>query len=129
MRVLFLGARFCYPLTKGDASRVYHQLRTLGQDHSITLLSGAERPVSEADYSRVAGLCERVIVVPVSRPRIAWNLARGLFSSLPLQVNYYRSPELRARLRELLASGDFDLVHVSLVRMAPYVWDLGGPPV
>src|SRR3954470_22280272 len=112
MRVLFLSARFCYPLVKGDASRVCHQLQTLGREHEITLLSGAERPVSDADFKKVAELCERLVVVPFRRARLAANLGMSVFSTRPLQVGYYQAPQFRHQLAALLASGGFDLVHV-----------------
>ena len=129
MRILFLSARFCFPLLKGDASRVYHQLRGLSPDHQITLLCTAESSVSKADYDNIASMCERLEVVPLSRQRVLANLGTGLFSRAPLQVSYYRSPALRHRLDSLLATGQFDVVHVTLARMLPYVWHLGRIPV
>ena len=129
MRILFLTPRFPYPLLKGDTSRVYHQLRVLGDHHEITLLSLAETPVSSEDYDQVARLCARAIAVPLVRPQVARNLARGVFSRLPLQVHYYHSPALRRQLQTLLAEGAFDLLHVTLVRMLPYVWQRARPPI
>ncbi|MDQ6694344.1 MAG: glycosyltransferase [Chloroflexota bacterium] len=123
MRILFLTPRFCYPLLKGDTSRVYHQLKALSKDHEITLLSLAEKPVAPDDYQEVARLCERVIVVPLPRWQSMLNLARGALSTVPLQVSYYRSREVEQQLASLLGSTHFDLIHVTLIRMLPYVWD------
>ncbi|MDQ3705331.1 MAG: glycosyltransferase [Chloroflexota bacterium] len=129
MRILFLTPRFCYPLLKGDTSRVYHQLRELSREHEITLLSIAERPVSPDEYEQVAKYCKRVVVVPLPRWRTLWNLGTGLLSKLPLQVNYYRIPAVQQHLKRLLAEEQFDLLHVTLVRMLPYVRAVERPPV
>ncbi|HEX8597895.1 MAG TPA: glycosyltransferase [Chloroflexia bacterium] len=129
MRILFLTPRFCYPLLKGDTSRVYHQLRELSREHEITLLSIAERPVSPDEYEQVAKYCKRVVVVPLPRWRTLWNLGTGLLSKLPLQVNYYRIPAVQRHLMRLLSEEQFDLLHVTLVRMLPYVRAVEHPPV
>jgi sugar transferase (PEP-CTERM/EpsH1 system associated) len=129
MRILFLTPRFPYPPLKGDSLRAYHQLRTLSSDHKITLLSLAEAPVSAEDYRQVADLCERVIVVPLPRWRAMLNMGLGLLSRQPLQVRYYQSAAFRRLLKTTLATEQFDVVHATLIRMLPYVWDLQGPPV
>ncbi|MDQ5823226.1 MAG: glycosyltransferase [Chloroflexota bacterium] len=129
MRILFLTPRFCYPLLKGDTSRVYHQLRELSREHEITLLSIAERPVSPDEYEQVAKYCKRVVVVPLPRWRTLWNLGTGLLSKLPLQVNYYRIPAVQRHLMRLLSEEQFDLLHVTLVRMLPYVRAVERPPI
>lgn len=129
MRILFLTPRFCYPLLKGDTSRVYHQVRELSREHEITLLSIAEKPVSRDEYEQVARYCKRVITVPLPRWRMLWNLGTGLLSKLPLQVSYYRIPVVQRHLTRLLAEEQFDLLHVTLIRMLPYVRSIERPPV
>jgi sugar transferase (PEP-CTERM/EpsH1 system associated) len=129
MRILFLTPRFPYPPLKGDSLRAYHQLRTLSTNHKITLLSLAEAPVSAEDYRQVADLCERVIVVPLPKWRAMLNMGLGLLSRQPLQVRYYQSAAFRRLLKTTLATEQFDVVHATLIRMLPYVWDLQGPPV
>jgi len=129
MRICFLTPRFPYPPLKGDTLRVYHQLRTLSRDHEITLLSLADAPVSHDDYAQVAALCARVEVVPLPRWRMLWNVGTGLASSRPLQVQYYRSAAVHAKLAALLAQEPFDVLHATLIRVLPYVWKLRRPPV
>jgi sugar transferase (PEP-CTERM/EpsH1 system associated) len=129
MRILFITPRFPYPPLKGDSLRTYHQIRVLSREHSVSLLAMSEGEVSRGDYARVAELCERVSVVPLPKSRAMFNLAAGVSSRLPLQVSYYRSAALREKLREMLAEGQFDVVHATLIRVLPYVWDLQQPPV
>jgi sugar transferase (PEP-CTERM/EpsH1 system associated) len=129
MRICFLTPRFPYPPLKGDTLRVYHQLRTLSPDHRITLLSLADAPVSAADHAQIAALCERVEVVPLPRWRALWNVGRGVASSRPLQVHYYQMAAVQRRLTALLSGGRFDVVHATLIRVLPYVWQERRPPV
>src|SRR5690242_2568710 len=129
MRICFLTPRFPYPPLKGDTLRVYHQLRTLSREHEITLLSLADAPVSPDDYAQVAALCARVEVVSLPRWRMLWNVGTGVASSRPLQVQYYRSAAVQAKLAALLAQEHFDVLHATLIRVLPYVWKLRRPPV
>jgi sugar transferase (PEP-CTERM/EpsH1 system associated) len=129
MRICFIAPRFPYPAIKGDSLRVYHQLRALSQEHQITLLTMTEAPVSPAEYEQVASLCERVEVVPLSRWRALWNLGVGMLSRQPMQVRYYRTRTFRRRLAALLAEERFDVIHATLIRMLPYVWQVADVPV
>ena len=129
MRICFLTPRFPFPPRKGATLRVYQQIRALSAQHAIILVSLAEGPVSTADREALADVCEQVEVVPLGRARVVWNLAAGLLRREPLQVGYFRSGEVRRRLARVLADGHIDVVHVSLIRMLPYAWDLGRPPV
>ena len=129
MRICFLTPRFPYPPLKGDILRVYHQLRALSREHEITLLSIAEAPVSAADRAEVARCAREVIVVPLPRWRVGWNLSTGVLVRQPLQVRYYQTAAVRRRLAEPLARERFDVVHATLIRMLPYVWNLPHPPV
>jgi glycosyltransferase involved in cell wall biosynthesis len=89
----------------------------------------------EDRFASVDGLreiCERVDVFPLSRARTLWNAAAALPGSLPLQAAYSHHPRAEQHLRRLVASGQFDVLHVEHLRGAvladrlsgiPRVWD------
>jgi sugar transferase (PEP-CTERM/EpsH1 system associated) len=129
VRILFVTPRFPYPPLKGDTLRTYHQIRALSQDHKITLLSMADAPVSREDYARVAALCEHVEVVRLPKWRGVLNMALGALGDEPLQVSYYRSDPFQEKLNAIVAREHFDIVHVTLIRMLPYVWERHDLPV
>jgi polysaccharide biosynthesis protein PslH len=129
MRILFLTPRFPYPPVKGDTLRAYHQIRLLSREHRISLLSLSEAEVGSEARAHMEGMCERVEVVPLPRWRVGLNLALGAFSREPLQVRYFASSRYRTLLLELLGEEKYDLVHVALIRMLPYVWHLSEVPV
>jgi sugar transferase (PEP-CTERM/EpsH1 system associated) len=118
LRILFVTSRFPYPPLKGDQQRAWHQIRLLGERHRITLAYLGRG--AAADHDLLAGSCARIVGVPFGRAAMALGLLRGLFSPLPFQASLYRTSAMRAALRAL-AADPFDLVHVQLARMAPYL--------
>ncbi len=129
MRLCFLTPRFPAPPVKGDTLRVFHQIAALHAAHEITLFSLAEGPVAPDARAQLEALCRRVVVVPLPRGQAIGNLVGGLASRTPFQVHYYQSGAARRTLRALLAAEAFDVVHATLIRTLPYVWDLPQPPV
>lgn len=122
MKILFLTPRLPYPPRKGDQVVTYNRLRTLSTRHEITLLTFTDG-IDDLDAEIVLRqYCARIIRIPHPKWRIAWNLlSKGIWSSIPLQVIYYWSPGFRAALTRLLAIEQFDLMHVFLVRLRPYI--------
>jgi polysaccharide biosynthesis protein PslH len=71
-------------------------------------------------HEALAASCARIVAVPFGPAAMARGLVRGVFSPLPFQASLYQAPAMRAALR-LLAAEPYDLVHVQLARMAPYL--------
>jgi sugar transferase (PEP-CTERM/EpsH1 system associated) len=103
-------------------------MRALSRRHRLTLVSLHEGPVGPEALAPVAALCEAVHLVPLPRPRAAVNVAGGLFTPRPLQVEYHRSRRFARVLAQVLARAPFDAIHATLIRMAPYVWELQAGP-
>lgn len=127
MRILFLTARFPWPLVRGDQVRAYHQLRLLARRHRLTLACFHDTPVPPDGLAAVSALCERIVTVPLGRTDMGLGLARGAVSPLPFQVSLYRHPRMRRALLRVAEGQAFDLAHAQLARMAPYLDDLPPP--
>jgi sugar transferase (PEP-CTERM/EpsH1 system associated) len=127
LRILFLTARFPWPLLRGDQLRAYHQLRLLAPRHRLTLVCFRDAPVPPAGLAAVSAFCERVVTVPLWRAAMGLGLSRGVFSPLPFQVSLYSHARMRRALRDVVTGGGFELAHAQLARMAPYVEDLSAP--
>jgi len=121
MNILFLATHFPYPPLKGDKVRAYHQLRLLSKRHKFTLLCFADKPIPSEDWDQIAPYCKRIIIVPLSYFRKAINLTKSISSHYPLQTLLYHSPTMKQQLQTLLHQEQFDVVHVQLARMAPYM--------
>jgi sugar transferase (PEP-CTERM/EpsH1 system associated) len=123
MRVLALTPRLPFPPVGGDKLRAYSFLSRLSQRHPVDLLSFIERADEEAQARDLArrhpGISVETVRLGPWRSRLGALV--GLASREPLQVHYYRSAEMRARVEARLASTRYDAVYVHLVRMAQYV--------
>jgi sugar transferase (PEP-CTERM/EpsH1 system associated) len=120
LRILFLTGRFPAPPHKGDQLRAFQQIRRLGPRHRITLVYLTRG--APADDTPLQAYCERIVPVPFSRAAMGGGLLRGIVAGLPLQAALYQTEAMRAALRTLSRDG-FDLVHVQLARMVPYLED------
>lgn len=120
LRILFITARFPFPVLKGDQVRAYHQLRALGKRHRVSLLSFADRSVSVHDLAHVESLCEDVTLVPIDRLQMATALFRHANSPLPRQTLLYQTAAMKNAVRAAVNRG-YDVVHVQLARMAEHV--------
>ncbi|BCS51984.1 glycosyltransferase family 4 protein [Geobacter sp. SVR] len=130
MKILFVTPRFPYPPHRGDTSVPYHRMRLLSQRHEITLLSFYENEDELSDIDGLRSLCRRIETVRLPKWRSYSNMVlMGLLSRMPLQVLYYLSGKFRTRLNELLKDEAFDVIHVFMLRIAPYFFDIPGPKV
>lgn len=128
MRILFITARFPFPLHRGDQLRAYHQLRLLSRAHRITLLSFGPRTLPEGALSAVAPFCEAVEIVPLRTSDMVRGALRAALSSRPIQTAIYESDAMRRAVQGWLSRQEFDLVHVQLARMATYLREAAGIP-
>jgi len=132
MNLLFVTARFPFPPHKGDQAIPYYRLKYLSETHEITLITVYQRDEELEALGHVSPFCRNVIPVKIGKWRSLANmLGLGLFSSLPLQVLYYRSGALAKAVREELTRSDYhyDLLHVYMLRIAECGTDEALPPV
>ncbi len=130
MNICFVAPRFPVPPTKGDKLRVYQAIRRLSRRHRITLVAAADEPLDSDGVAELRALCERVEIVPISRPRSIASVAlHGPFSRRPFQTHFYDSARFRRSVAEVVRDGRFDVIHASLLRVLPYLWDVVEPPV
>jgi sugar transferase (PEP-CTERM/EpsH1 system associated) len=129
VKVLFLVTRFPLPPWRGDQLRAYHHLRVLAGRHTLTCVALVLRAPPPAARAAIEAMGIRLEVVPLGMAGAVPALARVLVGDRqPLQVLLHARHRARARVREVLAAGQFDLVHAQLVRAAPYL-STAGPPV
>jgi glycosyltransferase involved in cell wall biosynthesis len=97
--------------------------------HLVAIAAPDDHP---PDERMLRETCERVDLVRIPRMRTVWNVLAALPGRTPLQAAYSRHPEAEARIRQLLSSDRFDVLHVEHLRAvllavgatgAPRVWD------
>jgi hypothetical protein len=98
MKVLWVNTNFLHPTTKGGQIRTLEILRHLSQWHEIHYVAIQDPACPDAwkqagEYSARAYPFEHS--VPNKRSKaFAGQLARGLFSAMPLAVSRFYSPAL-----------------------------------
>jgi sugar transferase (PEP-CTERM/EpsH1 system associated) len=127
MKILFITARFPFPPIKGDKVVAYNRLKHFSRKHDITLLTFADE--GDMRYvQEISKYCREIHCVPFSRLHAMARILFQGYKKVPLQVLYYQSREFRRTLDALLKINSYDLIHVFLLRMAPYVSALTGCP-
>lgn len=118
MKILMVLSRFPYPLNKGDKLRAYHQLKHLGERHELHLICLSRSEVSEAHLEEVGQYCASIDVIAHKSLSIGFNLFRSVIGSQPYQVNFFRSAEMREKVRSLILEKEIDVCFVQLIRAA-----------
>ncbi len=128
MKILWVKTDFLHPTTKGGQIRTLEILRHLNQWHEVHYAALAapgehEGPRRAAEYSRRCYAVPHQITDKRS-PRFAAELARGLFSRIPLAIGRHYSPALERLVRELVERERFDRIVCDFLASAPHVQDL-----
>ena len=129
-RLLFLGQTLPFPPDGGVHIRMYHVLRLLAREFEIHALFFYRRSERESDAAVRAGLdglrgIARVEAFPIpqeqSRARLVWDHGRSVLRRRAYTLYAYESSAFRARLAHLLATVDYDVVHVDSLDLAAYL--------
>jgi polysaccharide biosynthesis protein PslH len=120
MKLLVITSRIPWPLEKGDKLRMYHQLRLLAQEHEIILCAlndGKQHPDADAELRK---FCKHIHYIHYSKPTLALNLVRTLFSKLPFQVGYFWHRKAQKLVDSFIAFYKPDLIYCQLIRTSEY---------
>jgi sugar transferase (PEP-CTERM/EpsH1 system associated) len=131
MKLLVLSSRPPWPPTRADQMTVERMLRFLAERGvEVDLCCFVESENEDQELRAELGpVCREIETVPLPRLRSYANTALSLPGQAPMQVAYYRSPEMERRLGERVAREKYDLVYVHLIRMAEYARHLPLPKV
>lgn len=121
MNIIFLTHRVPYPPNKGDKIRAFHEIKSLSQNHRISLLCLTDNPKELLYEEELKRYCHSIDVVylPLYRSKIA--ALRGLFSKTPLSLPYFYSQELQSRVERKIREDTYHLIFVYCSSMAQYV--------
>ena len=119
--LLFLSLRFPHPPQRGDRIRAFYFMKELSKRYNITLVSFFESKNEIERIDKVREHCSQVEVIRFSPIRAYCNSVTHLFSSKPLQVGYWYSPEMHRTVDKLIESKHFDIIQAQFFRMAQYL--------
>jgi sugar transferase (PEP-CTERM/EpsH1 system associated) len=131
MKLLLLSSRPPWPPTRADQMTVERMLRFLAaRGIAVDLACFVENEAEDfALRSELGPVCRQIATVRLPRWRSFASTALSLPGHEPMQVAYYRSPEMARLVRERVARERYDLVYVHLIRMAEYARRLPVPKV
>ena len=136
MHVLHLTTEFPWPATSGGSVRTFSQLRILAslpEVETLTVLSVAEKPVTEAERRTFAAAIPKLRVLPpVFHPVHLFDFKRYVprvvalraFRGVPYLAGKWDSRALRKVLRRELSDTAVDVVYIDHLGMARYLDDI-----
>jgi polysaccharide biosynthesis protein PslH len=130
MKILFISSRFPYPVVRGEQVIMYNRLQHLAKNHDITLLTIYQNDTELKYLDKLRPFYRSIQTVKISKLKSVLNLLIfGLFSDLPFQILYYRSNKLMRKLKMMMDSDNFDVVHAYMLRTAEYARHINKPKV
>ncbi len=129
MNVLFVANRFPYPPFRGDKLKIYNLTRRLSKEHKLYLVTFYEHR-SELNYLKdVQPFFEEIELVYLPKWRSVLNGIPALFSSLPLQLAYFKSTKMKRMVNFAVEHYQIDVVHTQHLRMSQYTKGLKIPKI
>ena len=101
--------------------RTFNLLKNLGQEHEVTLVSFIANREEAHRADQIEFYCKNIHLVHLPVWMSVISAVINSWRGLPLQVEYYRSREMRRLVDQLLVREKFHVAYIHLFRMAPYL--------
>ncbi|MFP4369287.1 MAG: glycosyltransferase [Candidatus Kapaibacterium sp.] len=122
LKILFLTARFPYPVIGGDRLKPHNIISYLAKKHDVTLVSFFHGGTPPKSYVReVEKLGVRLVTVPLYPAKAGLNSLKRLFTKYPLEILFYLQPEYKKTIDALIETENFDLAVAFFMRTAEYL--------
>jgi glycosyltransferase involved in cell wall biosynthesis len=138
MKILILSHFVPYPPHGGAIQRNYNLFRAAAAAHEVHLLTFTQRKrlPTKAKLDECVAACRKifknvtVLELPTEYSSLRWYslLLFNLFSLTPYSIWKFHTRQMVTKLRNLIDSGGFDLVHVDTIALAEYINYLGATP-
>lgn len=133
MKILIVTTKSPYPLFEGRALRTYNLIKQAALHHEIHLLSFVQTPEDLEGIEHMRSICKVVeyekLYFDGAKTQILQDAICELFSRAPLPVVKYRTAGMRAKMRKLMQTHKYDLVHLDMLHLADYIDLCGNTPV
>lgn len=133
MKILIVTTKSPYPLFEGRALRTYNLIKQAALHHEIHLLSFVQTPEDLEGIEHMRSICKVVeyekLYFDGAKTQILKDAICELFSPAPLPVVKYRTAGMRAKMRKLMQTHQYDLVHLDMLHLADYMDLCGNTPV
>lgn len=130
MRILWAKSGTLVPPDSGGTIRSFNLLKELAREHDITLFLFYGEHANDR-HGELKKMFANVITVPMQLPKKKRGVAEALayagsfFSPWPYSVSKYCRPEATRLLREVVITGDFDVIICDFLFATKAIpWDL-----
>jgi glycosyltransferase involved in cell wall biosynthesis len=122
LNILFLVARFPYPLVGGDKLKPYYVIKHLAENHNVTVISFNEgNRTSNEDINEVRKLGVNLIVVPFNPAKQFISGTSKMLTKLPLEVTYYYNRQFQQETDNVIKEKNIDLIFSFMQKTSEYV--------
>ncbi len=122
LNILFLTARFPYPLVGGDRVKPHYTLKYLSKFHNVTLVSFHQgKDIPDEHRKVIENMGIDVDIIKLNPLKAAANIVFKHPFSIPLEIAYYNQPEFKNKVEELFNKKNFDLCFAFFMRTAEYI--------
>ncbi|PCJ67166.1 MAG: hypothetical protein COA58_02280 [Bacteroidetes bacterium] len=129
MNILFLANRFPYPPFRGDKLKIYNLTRRLAKKHDLYLVTFYEDR-NELDYLKeIKPFFKEIELVYLPKWKSVLNGIPALFSSMPLQMAYFKSSKMKRMVQFAIEQYNIDVIHTQHLRMSQYTKDVDLPKI
>jgi polysaccharide biosynthesis protein PslH len=123
MKILWIKTDFLHPTTRGGQIRTLEMLKPLHRRHEIHYV-GFENPAEPEGVARSGEYSTRAYPVthrPPAKNSLAFagQLARGLFSPIPVAIERWHSPAMERVVSDLITREPFDSIICDFLAPAP----------
>jgi sugar transferase (PEP-CTERM/EpsH1 system associated) len=128
MRLLFVTYRF--PVYPGCASSntVFNLVKYFSQRHEVSLVGLAPGAIPAKRCDELAQFCNRLEILELPRWKASMHAIRGLATSTPLQMWYFRSNAFAAKVRQVIEEEKIELAYGYHLRSSQYLSELDSIP-
>lgn len=123
MKILFVTPRLPLPADTGAKIRTFNLLKHIAKENRVSLLSF----YFEENQKAVEGLKSMGIEVFLVKAKEDIN-PLSIFSRKPISIEKYNLKEMEVKIKELVNSGGFDLVHFDHLHIGQYRDCINGLP-
>jgi len=118
-KLLVISTRVPFPLFGGDRIRLFNACKALTRSFDVDLLALSEERVETESLKALAEIGVKVKIFEISSLRHRFSALRGIFSTLPIQVNYYYFRSVQRWIDENIER--YDTVLCNHIRSAEYI--------
>ncbi|MCL4706844.1 glycosyltransferase [bacterium] len=127
MKILLITPRVPYPPYRGDKLKIFNLIKRLSQRHEIHLICFAQTRQDLENLQHLGTYCRHIDHVKLPVWLSLLKCFAGLFTPIPLQVQYFKSRRMQNLIDQACRQHQFDVIHTHLIRMAQYTAEMNRP--